>query len=120
MVEEPGPGGELQRRLVDLPLQREHLPLLTLAWTGTHRLDAHSPLHGLSPDSVRRRIVFVLASFSGTDDTYLQTVHARHLYRPDDLVFGHRFGDIVETARSGVLRLHLDRLDEVVPVGGPG
>lgn len=117
MVLERGPDGVVRQRLVDLVLEREHLPLLALAWVGTHRIDASSPLNGLEHGDLRRRVVFILASLSGTDDTYLQTVHARRHYGPDDVLPGHRYLDAVERTDAGVLRLHLDRLDQVVPDG---
>ena len=115
MIHEIGPEGIARKRLVDLEMEREHLPLLALAWVGSHRIDASSPLYGLKVDDYRSRIVFFLASLSGTDDTYLQTVHARHQFSPDDIMPGHRFADVVERTDNGVLRLHLDRLDELVP-----
>lgn len=117
MVQERGDDGIVRQRLVDLDLEREHLPLLALTWVGTHRLDARSPLYGLVADELRHRVVFFLASLSGTDDTYLQTVHARRHFRPDDVLPGHRFADAVERTPQGVLRMHLDRLDDVTPDG---
>ncbi len=117
MVNEVGPEGIPRQRLVDLELERTYLPMLALTWVGSHRIDARSPLYGLPVRDYRERVVFFLATLSGTDDTYLQTVHARRIFGPDDIMPGHHFADAVERTDKGKLRLHLDRLEELVPDG---
>ncbi len=56
LIEELSPEGHTMRRLHDLTLERDMSPLFTLSWTVFHRLDASSPLHGLTADNIDQRM----------------------------------------------------------------
>ncbi len=42
------------RRFIDLPLIRNQIPLMQLAWTIMHRIDKNSPLYGQTTESLAR------------------------------------------------------------------
>lgn len=114
LVEERSLEGEYMRRFRKLALERERSPLFAMSWTGIHRLDEDSPLFGLTADNVTKRLVFVLVTFTGTDDTFVQTVHTRKVFMPSSICFGVRFADMIEHA-EGQTRMHYQRLNELEP-----
>ncbi|HXK19437.1 MAG TPA: hypothetical protein VNG33_16615, partial [Polyangiaceae bacterium] len=89
-------------------------------WTLIHRLDEKSPLFGLSPENTGERVIGIILSFTGVDDTLLQPVHARQLYNPEDLRFGARFADMIEPSEPGMLRIDHSKMDELVVDDTPG
>jgi inward rectifier potassium channel len=107
--------GQKMRRLRHLKLERSESPMFGLSWTVTHVIDAHSPLHGLTPDNAHQRMLTIFCVFSGIEDTFAQQVHARTSYLPGDLRFGHRFADMMDTV-DGALTADLRKLHQTVPV----
>jgi inward rectifier potassium channel len=87
--------GEHTRKFYDLRLEREHSPLFALSWTVRHYIDERSPLFGLDHEKMRQMQMGLLASLSGTDETFAQPIIARHAYAPDDIVYNRRFKDII-------------------------
>lgn len=99
---------------VPLSLTRGFAPVFTDTWTLSHQIDENSPLHGIGEDNVSSTLRCLIVLFSGTDEVYSQSVYVRHAYHAADLVFGHRFVDILEH-RDGHSLLHLKRLHDVCP-----
>ncbi len=121
LVEEITEEGQRMRRFYNLPLERSEAPVFTMTWTGFHRLDATSPLFGLSAEEIRRHLIFIVVIFEGRDGVTLQTVQARRLYQPREIMFGHQYADIVHHAADGrSMTLRLEYLDETEPVEGEG
>jgi inward rectifier potassium channel len=106
-------GHRLRRNHV-LELERSSMPVFFLSWMLIHRLDETSPLFGLTPENAGERVVGIILSFTGVDDTMLQTVHARQLYNPEDLRFGARFADMIDGSTPGMLIIDHEQLDELV------
>jgi inward rectifier potassium channel len=94
--------GESIRRFDDLELVRNHNALFALTWTAIHPIDAHSPLRGMTPDALRAREAVIVVSLTGLDETLVQTVPARHIYRAEDLRFGVRFQDVMKPMDDGL------------------
>jgi inward rectifier potassium channel len=106
--------GHRMRRVHALELERTGMPMFTLAWTCIHHLDEKSPLFGLTLENAGERLVGLIVSFSGVDDTMVQTVHARQMYNPEDLRFGARFVDMIDNSTPGTLVIDHAQLDELV------
>jgi len=70
-------------------------------WTALHRIDATSPLHGLSPAELSRLQAQVVVAFSGVDETIERSVHAQAHWPAEQLRFGYCFADILEDQPSG-------------------
>lgn len=96
LTEDESQEGESMRRFRNLKLERSRSPLFALTWTGIHRLDETSPLYGLNEENAAGKIVFMLATFSGTDDAFLQTVHSQKVFRSHDVRFDAYFEDMIE------------------------
>ena len=112
LVEEQD-GDQRFRRLVDLPLARQQVPVFAMAFTIMHELDEHSVLHAIQRNP--ERMIFLIATMRGVDDRTLQPVYARALFHPDQLVFGKGFGDMVVTGEDGIMDMEARKLDELVP-----
>lgn len=112
--------GQRFRRMHDLTLQRDRSAVFALSWTVFHTIDEHSPLFGATRESLLTQDISLVMSLSGTDETLMQTVHARHSYDAQSLVFGAHFVDMFSKTSTGttldVTRLHTYVLDDVEAV----
>ena len=109
MVEVTSSEGEVLRRFVDLEVEQALTPMFMMSRQLIHPLDERSPLHDLSPDTVHERVIFILASVSGTDDAMMQEVYAQRLYGPKDIVFDQKFADMMEQSTHRIT-MHFDKL----------
>ena len=107
--------GERLRRLVRLPLVVPESPIFALSFLATHLVDEKSPLHGLTQQQMEERNCEFIVTFSGIDDTLGQTVNGRTAYSADDVRWGHRFADTIETDPSGLVTLDLTHFHDSSP-----
>ncbi len=114
--------GERVRRMRDLALRRDRSAFFALTWTAVHSVDASSPLHGATPESLARTGTDIVVSLTGFDESLAQIVHARHVYRPSDVVFGARFRDVLSERPDGTRSIDYRRfheLEALAPVDEP-
>lgn len=100
-------------RALDLPLMRDRIQALSLAWTVRHVIDESSPLHGLSVEALTALDAQIIASITGTDATLAAPVHAVRAYEPGDLLWGFRFAEVMTVDARGRTRVELARLHDV-------
>jgi inward rectifier potassium channel len=105
--------GQRMRRNHELKLERSSMPIFVLAWTLIHRLDETSPLYGLNLENASQKVLGIVASFTGVDETLLQTVHARQMYTVDDMRFNARFADMIDATTPGMLVIDHAQMDVV-------
>jgi len=106
--------GEEVRRFHDLATTRGRNALFAFSWTAIHPITESSPLFGESRDSLEQAASMIVVSLMGLDETLSQTVHARHLYLPADIVWGGRFADIIMKGTDGSRTVDYSRFDEIV------
>jgi inward rectifier potassium channel len=111
--------GERIRRVHDLELVRERNLVFVLSWTAMHMVTADSPLYGMSDEDLKQTQSFVVCSLTGRDETFAQTVHARHAYTADEIVRGKRFADILFARPDGSRYVDYSKFHELVPMGTP-
>jgi inward rectifier potassium channel len=104
--------GKTFYRLYDLVLVRDRSPALARSWTVMHRIDEKSPLFGMDAAKMAAEEVELLVTVTGTDDTSLQPVHARHTYYHDEILWNARHVDILTEVDGGML-LDLRRFHDV-------
>ena len=109
------PEGHHMRRLYDLKLERERTPLFVLTWTVMHRIDDDSPCADIDWEEPEKDLFFFIATITGHDSTYGQTVHARHNYQPDDIRRDHRFVDVISQLPDGRLIIDYGKFHDTVP-----
>lgn len=112
MTVEPENGGA-KRRYQLLRLERRTVTFFPLTWTVVHPIDAESPLHGLGAEDLERLQAEVLILIKGYDDTFSQTVLARHSYRHDEIQWNKRFAPAFYVDDAGELVLEVHKVGEV-------
>jgi inward rectifier potassium channel len=110
----------LVRRYKYLTLERQLVQFLPLTWTVVHPIDESSPLWGQGPDDLAKQQAEFLITIKAFDDTFFQTVHVRHSYRHEEVVWGARFVPAFEPDAQGEMVLDLEKLSEIAPVENSG
>ena len=105
--------GRTMRRFYDLPLSRGHTPIFALTFTAMHPIDEHSPMHGMTPETLEAEDAELLVTVTGLDETMSQTIHARTSYVFDEIRFGVRFRDMFGFTPEGRLVIDHALMDEV-------
>jgi inward rectifier potassium channel len=104
------------RRYDELTLERSRVTFFPLSWTVVHPIDESSPLHGVTLAELAASDAEFMILITGTDETFSQTVHARSSYKPDEIVYGHRFVSVYNPVdRSGIVSIDVRRLSETEP-----
>ena len=111
------PEGEEVRRVHDLRLRRSQSAFFAFTWLVVHPLTPDSPLHGETAESLREKDVDLVASVTGLDETLSQSVHARHAWAPDQILWGHRFADVLVSLPDGRRAIDYRRFHAVEPDG---
>ena len=105
--------GGTRRNYTILNLERDRVLFLPLTWTIVHPIDNESPLYGKTAADLDRHQAEVLILLKGYDDTFNQTVIARHSYRHDETVWGGRFAPAFSVDTKGDLVLELHKVGEL-------
>ncbi len=94
--------GEEIRRIIDLPLVRSQSPAFILTWTGMHRITPESPFWDVTPELLQKQEVTIFVSVVGLDETFVQTIHARHVYSAREILWNRRHADVISTGPDGI------------------
>jgi len=111
--------GESIRRLHDLQMTRLSSAMFALSWTAVHRIVEGSPLFGETRASLAQCAAELIVSITGLDETFSQTIHARHTYELDEIVWNARFADVLVLHPDGSRSVdysHFDDVEQLTPV----
>ena len=108
--------GQEMYRFHNLRLLRSQTPIFALTWTVMHPIDRSSPLYGMTPTDLDSKQGEAIATMTGLDETFSQTIHARHSYLPSEIIWNHRFVDIFSTRPDGRRVVNYENFHDVVPV----
>ncbi len=111
--------GVSMRRFRDLRLERSHTPILSLTFTIMHVIDEASPLFGATPEELKADMAELLVTVTGIDETMSQTIHARHSYVVDEILFGARFTDMFGFLPDGRVGIDMALFDATTPLETP-
>jgi inward rectifier potassium channel len=106
--------GDEIRRLYDLETTRSHSAMFALSWTAVHQLTEGSPLFGATPESMAKCAPEIIVSITGLDETFTQTIHARHSYALDEIVWNARFADVLVLHPDGSRSVDYTHFDEII------
>ncbi len=105
------------RRLQDLKLLRSDSPVFALSWLMMHPIDRNSPFFGEAGRALLDSDMQIVASLTGLDATVSQTIHARQVYRGQDILLERRFVDVVTNdPDTGTRTIDYRDFHEVVPL----
>jgi inward rectifier potassium channel len=108
--------GESIRRFHTLHLTRGASAVFALSWTVVHPIDESSPLFGETSESMKKSDVLLAAALVGIEEASAQTVHVRHAWSSDQILFDHRFRDILNKTADGSRAIHYENFHDVEPV----
>lgn len=104
------------RRVHDLKLVRSQNPVFSLSWTAMHPIDEHSPLYGATPETLAEAETAIVITLTGLDETVSQTVHARHTFAVQEILWNMRFADILLRMPHGHRYIDYTRFHDVIPL----
>ncbi|MFT3742953.1 MAG: ion channel [Pyrinomonadaceae bacterium] len=112
--------GRIVRKFDTLPLERDNVAFLPLAWTIVHPITADSPLYGVTKEEVIRSDAELLVLINATDETFAAIVHSRSSYKAHEVKVGHKFVNIYnETAEGEPISIDVRKLSLTVPAELP-
>jgi len=112
--------GVLLRRFYDLKLVRDRSPVFAMTFTVMHEIDAASPLHGCTCEVLSGLNAELVVTTTGIDETLVQPVHARTSYLPHEILWNHRFADIIGYTEDGRRAIDYARFHDTVSLEPPG
>jgi inward rectifier potassium channel len=108
--------GEQVRRFYDLDLTRKNNAIFAYSWTVIHPILENSPLYGASPEALAAASAWIVASVTGIDETFSQTVYARMYYGHADIRWGARLADVMVQLPDGSFALDFAKFDDTEAV----
>lgn len=93
---------------------RSRISSLSRAWAVAHVIDETSPLFGETHQSCVAKEIEFQITITGTDDLFMQSVHAAHRYPEKDIAWGHRLVDIMSDS-GDTLILDLTKFHDIEP-----
>jgi inward rectifier potassium channel len=106
--------GSVMRRFYDLKLVRSQTPIFALTWTGMHIIDETSPLYGETEETLHHSNIEIIVILTGMDETVAQTIHTRHSFLAEEILWNQRFVDILVTMPDGKRLIDYTRFHDVV------
>ncbi|HEY9301539.1 MAG TPA: ion channel [Phormidium sp.] len=106
--------GYVMRRFYDLKLVRNQTPIFALTWTGMHIIDETSPLYGETSETLHHSNIEIIVILTGIDETVAQTIHTRHSFLAEEILWNQRFVDILVTMPDGKRLIDYTRFNDVI------
>lgn len=108
--------GRPVRRFDPLELERRSVTFFPLSWTVVHPIDENSPMYGLTEAELRADDVEFLILLTAVDETFSTIVHQRSSYKPDEILWGHKFVNLYNKSQNGEpISINVRKLSKVEP-----
>ena len=111
LIDEVSLEGSHIRRIKDLKLTRSKSPFFNLSWLVTHEIDETSPLFGL--DLKSGQVMSIIASLTGHDGTYSNTIYAQKNYDYTSIVKDMYYEDIIYQMADGRMLIDYNKFDNL-------
>jgi inward rectifier potassium channel len=98
-----------------LKLIRSNLPILPLAWTLMHEIDAESPLAGLDEAALKEGDARFFLSIEARDPSLSAVVYGMRNFSPTQVAFGMRYRDAVTTTENGTTVMDISLISALEP-----
>jgi inward rectifier potassium channel len=93
--------GTVGRNFYPLELEISKVNFFSLSWTLVHALNEKSPLTQFSAQDLLDANTEIMVLVKGTDETNQQSVHTRHSYTADEIVWNARFRPVIARNKKG-------------------
>jgi inward rectifier potassium channel len=107
--------GSVMRRFYDLNLTRSQTPIFSLTWMAMHIIDETSPLYGCTPQTLEEMDAEIIITLTGTDETFAQTINARHSFISDEIFWDMKFVDILAKLPDGRRSIDYRLFHQIIP-----
>ncbi|AFY73067.1 Inward rectifier potassium channel [Synechococcus sp. PCC 7502] len=107
--------GSTMRRFYDLKLTRSQTPIFSLTWMAMHIIDETSPLHGFTTQTLQEVDAEIIVTLTGIDETFAQTIYARHSFICDEIAWNMRFVDILAKLPDGGRSIDYRLFHQITP-----
>jgi inward rectifier potassium channel len=81
-----------------------------------HQIDESSPLYGATAESLAEAETDLSVTLIGFDETVSQTIHARHYYLTEEILWNRRFVEIFSKKGDGRRMIDYTRFHDVTPL----
>ena len=110
--------GQTMRRIYDLNLHRSQTPIFEFSWTAIHKIESSSPLYGSNQKSFTNNDseTQIVITLIGIDETFSQTIYARHIYQGHEVKWDMRFADILKHDSEGGRFIDYTHFHKVLPI----
>ena len=106
------------RRFQELKLMRSNSSLFALSWTVMHPIDQDSPLYGLTREDMLAQDMEIVVMLNGLDEILADRIYARHAYWADEIVWNHRFVDVISVTPAGHRMVDLTQFHDTKDILG--
>jgi inward rectifier potassium channel len=110
--------GQYYRRIQDLTLVRERIPMFALTWTLMHPIDEKSPLHGRDLSRLSESDLRLFVGVEAYDLTLAASVRDMRDYTAAKIAYGMRYVDAVSIDAEGRTLADLGLISEIEPDTG--
>jgi inward rectifier potassium channel len=107
--------GAVMRRFHDLKLTRSQTPIFALTWMAMHIIDESSPLHGMTMQTLKEIDAEIIVTLTGIDETFAQTINARHSFITEEIKLDMKFVDILTRLPDGGRSIDYRLFHQVTP-----
>ena len=109
--------GQAMRRFYKLPLFRNQSSLFALTWTVMHPINESSPLYGVTLEEMLEKEMEILITITGIDQTVSDNIHAHYSYIPTEILWNHKFADILSKTQDGKRSVDYSCFHDAVMLG---
>ncbi len=103
------------RRVHELKLLRNHLPVFPLTWTLMHVIDDTSPLHGYDSAALIAGEASLFVTLEARDPSLAVVVHELRSFGPHQVAFGARYLDVISTLEDGTTLADMTQMSAMEP-----
>jgi len=108
---------KVERRYVNLPLERASVAMLPLNWTIVHPIEKSSPFCKMKAEDFKEAHMEFLVQLEAYDESYSQTIYSNTSYTWEEMIWNVRFLPMYYTeTQSGRTILELDKIDDIEPL----
>lgn len=104
-------------RFMPLKLIRDYSPVFALSWSVYHPIDQDSPFYGMNHEELAKSKDEFYVIFNGIDSAFSQTIHDVHYYTMGDVLFHHKFVDILHRDDQGTRYIDYENFHSTLPDG---
>lgn len=104
----------ITRKYYTLSLERSMVRFFPMNWTVVHPITEDSPFKGETIESLKETDAEIMISLEATNDTYADPIYVRHSYLYNEIVWGAKFTQIIDS-KNGSYLIDLGKISDYEP-----